>query len=255
MRIRTLLAAAIAAAAATATPASAETALSAYINGHVDFASIDAGGLDDEFTNYGVGGAVAFAVSGNVGAQLDLDVTALDDDLSDDEIVSGTAHLFHRTSAGLIGGFLGAASIDGETAWGGGVEGELYQDNLTIGGAVTYATMDDSDLDAWGLNGHVRYFYSDNLYAQADAGYANIDAGGGDGDAWTVGAGVGYQLDSAPVNFGAHVGYLSADDADLDATTVMLTIGYTFTGESLRTRDRTGASQNGFLSAFSAAIL
>ncbi len=255
MRIRTILAAAIAAVAMGAVPASAETALSAYVNGHVDWASIDSGGADDDFTNYGVNGAVAFSVANNVGAQFDLDVTALDDDLSDDEVVSGTAHLFHRTSAGLIGGFLGAATIDGDSAWGGGVEGELYRDKWTFGGAVTYATIDDTDVDAWAINGHARYFYSDNLVTQVDAGFGNVDGGTYDADAWNVGVGVGYQLASLPVNFGARVGYTSADDLDVDATTISLSIGYTFTGESLRERDRTGASQGGFLNAFSAAIL
>lgn len=255
MRIRTILAAAIAAVAVTAAPASAETALSAYINGRVDLANVDSGFGDDEFTNYGVGGAVAFAVANNIGAQLDLDIASLDDDLSEDEVLSGTAHVFHRTASGLIGGFLGAAEFDGESAWGGGVEGEVYQDNFTFGGALTYATADDIDLDLWAINGHVRYFLSDNFVTQVDAGFGNLDGPGGDGDAWTVGAGLGYQLASVPVNFGARVGYLSADDINLDVTTISLSVGYTFTGESLKTRDRTGASQGGFLSSFAAAIL
>lgn len=255
MRIRTILAAAIAAVAVTAAPASAETALSAYINGHVDWANYDSGFGDDDATNFGVNGAVAFAVSPNVGAQLDLDITALDDDISDDEIVSGTAHLFHRTSAGLIGGFLGAASIDGDSAWGGGVEGELYRDKWTFGGALSYATIDDTDVDIWTLGGHARYFYTDNLVTSVDASVGNIDTGVGDADVWGVGVGVGYQLASTPVNFGARVGYSSIDDLDLDVTTVSVSVGYTFTGESLRTRNRTGASQGGFLSAVSAAIL
>lgn len=255
MRIRTILAAAIAAVAVTAAPASAETALSAYVNGRVDLTNIDSGFGDDDYVNYGVNGAVAFAVADNIGAQLDFDVTSLDDDLSEDEIVSGTAHLFHRTAAGLIGGFLGAASIDGETGYGGGIEAEKYHGNFTFGGALTYATIDDVDVDIWAINGHVRYFLSDNFVTQVDAGFGNLDGPGGDGDAWTVGAGLGYQLDSVPVNFGARVGYASADDIDLDATTISFSVGYTFTGESLRTRDRTGASQNGFLSSFASAIL
>lgn len=256
MRIRTLVAAAIAAVTLSAGTASAETALSLYVNGHVDWSDLDSGAGDDDFTNGGIGGAAAFAVGHHVGVQVDADYTVVDSDLSDDDVFSGTAHLFYRTSAGLIGGFIGAASVDGDTAWGGGVEGEKYLENWTLGGALTYATIDDQDVDFWQLGGHARYFYNENLSTSIDAGYGQINPDvGDDSDVWNVGVGVGYQLSTIPVSFGAHVGYFSADDADIDGTTVSLSVGYTFTGESLHERDRTGASQGGFLSSIVGAIL
>ena len=75
-----------------------------------------AGATDDDYTNFAVGGAVAFAVSENIGAQIDASLTFVDEDISDDEVFAGTAHLFHRTAEGLIGGFLGFT-------FGGGVTG------------------------------------------------------------------------------------------------------------------------------------
>ncbi|MGE3143836.1 MAG: hypothetical protein AB7L65_10995, partial [Hyphomonadaceae bacterium] len=164
MSIRTFVAAAVAAVALTAGAAHAETALSIYLNGQVDFESIDAGVAgDDDFVNGTVSGAAAFAVTRNVGAQIDARYTAVDSDLSSDDVAAGTAHLFYRTASSLIGGFLGVASVQDSTAWGGGVEGKLYRGDWTFGGDLTYATSDDLDTDLWALNGDVEYFYTDNL--------------------------------------------------------------------------------------------
>lgn len=244
MRIAKILAAAVAAVALTAGAAQAETDTSVIALGHVDWAQTDTNFGDDDQTNGGVSGAVAWAISGNWGAQVDADYTFVDEG---DDVLSGTAHVFHRTAAGLVGGFIGAAKVDDDTAVGGGVELEHYADAWTVGGSLTYATVDDTDVDVWALQGHLRHYYSENLRGEVDLGYGNVDNGVNDDSVWQVGVGGAYQFASAPVSIGARLGYASFDDADVDVTSLSVSVGYTFTGESLQQRDRTGASQNGIL--------
>lgn len=255
MSIRKFVAAAVAAVALSAGAAHAETALSYYINGQVDWADIDAGPGDDNFTNVGVNGSVAVGLSRNVGAQFDLGYTALDNDLGNDDVFAGTAHLFHRTASGLIGGFLGAASVDGDTTWGGGVEAAKYAGDFTIDGALTLATNDDTDTDLWAVNGGVTYFYTDNLATSFGLGFGNVDFAVGDTDFWTVNVGVAYQLSNTPVGFTARLAYFDEDDINVDGTVLSLGVNYVFSGESLKARNRTGASQGGFLSNVLAGIL
>ena len=250
MSIRMLVSAAVAAFALTAGAAHAETALSIYLNGQVDYSSIDSSGPgDDDSTNVDVNGAAALAISQHVGAQVDANYTFVDSDVSDDDFISGTAHLFYRSPSALVGGFLGAASVADTTAWGGGVEGKLYRGNLTFSGDVTYANDDDLNTDLWAASADVAYFYNDNLSTHFGVGLGTIEPDVGDDSSfWDINVGAAYQLASVPVGFTVNLGYADADDADIQATTLSVGVNYVFTGESLHTRNTTGASQNGFLS-------
>ncbi|MET0183553.1 MAG: hypothetical protein ABW199_11770 [Caulobacterales bacterium] len=255
MSIRKLVTGALAAFALSAGAANAETALSYYVSGHVNYADLEVGGADGDDTFGGVSGAVAFAATQNIGVQIDADVTFADNDLIDDETISGTVHVFHRTAAGLIGGFIGAADVSDETVIGGGVEGAVYKGDWTFGGNLVYANADDADLDYWGLNGYAQYYFNDNLAADVALGYGNADAGGSDADVLSIAAGAEYQLSSMPVGFGVQLAYLDAGDIDADALSLSVRARYVFTGENLRTRNQTGASQRGFLSQLTALVL
>lgn len=247
MSIRKIVTAAVAAVALSAGAANAETALSYYVGGQVAFSEVEAGPVDDNFTNFGVNGAVAFAASENIGIQLDASADFIDEDLGDDDVFSGTAHVFHRNADALIGAFLGVVSDDDDTTWGGGVEGAMYNDAWVFNGALTYATNDDSDTDLWLIDGSVEYFYNENLASEFGLGFGNEDGGAGDSDFWTVNAGVKYQLASAPVGLSAHIAYSDFDDADFSETAILLGVNYVFSGESLHERTTAGASQRGFL--------
>lgn len=264
MSIRKLVSAAIAAIALGAGASDAETALSYYVSGHVNYADLEIGAGDGDDTFGGVSGAVAFAATENIGVQVDADVTFADNALIDDETISGTVHVFYRTPSALIGGFIGAAKVSGETAIGGGIEDVAYKDAWMFGASIVYANIDDADLDFWGVNGYAQYYYNENLMVEAGLGYGKADVGagafgpnspGGDADVLSVSAGAEYQLETVPVGLGAQLAYVDADDIDAEAIALSLTARYVFTGESLEERNRKGASQRGFLSQLTALKL
>jgi hypothetical protein len=253
MRLRSMLAAVAAVAALGAAPALADTNNSGYIG--VSAANFDDGDFDAQA--YSLNGAVAFPLSGNWGAQLDAEYARLENDADDSDTVSGTAHVFHRTDTHLIGVYVGANDTDEVTSYGGGVEGDLYRGDWTIGGRVSYAT-DDSDLDSdtWGGEARAKYFYTDNFTVAGSLGVdrVSVDAPGFDDfNVVTVGVGSEYQFASAPVSVFGGVAYSDVEDAD-GTTGVQIGLRYNWNGGSLRDRDRSGASLQGFQSRLAGVL-
>ena len=95
---------------------------------------------------------------------------------------------------------------------------------------------DDADADGFGLNVEGRYFFQDNLRAQANVGWASIDFGGGDDDALTFGAGGEYQFDALPVSIALNYAHSEFDEADVDSDTISLGVRWNW-GGTLRDRD------------------
>lgn len=247
MRFKTMLAAVAAAAALAATPAFAETVNSGYVG--VSAANFDADSSD--YQDYSLTGAVAFPFTGSWGAQVDGAYSYLDSDNSNEEALSATGHVFHRTPDHLIGGFIGASDSNDVTTYGGGVEGDLYRGDWTIGGRVAYVTDDSSvDVDTWSAEGRAKYFYTDNVMVSASLGFAqtSVDLPGAD-DFNTVGVGVGaeYRFEASPVSVFGGVNYTDVEDSD-DVTGVQIGVRLNWADGSLRDRDRSGASLQGIQS-------
>lgn len=246
MRLKMLVATVAAAAALAAAPAYAETVNSGYVG--LAAANFDSDGFDAQ--SYELDGAVAFALGGNWGAQLDAEYARVESDLADDDGISGTAHVFHRTDTHLIGGYFGASDADDVTVYGGGVEGDLYRGDWTIGGRVGYATDDsDVDSDVWSVDGRVKYFYSDSFMVAGGIGYDRISfdtASVDDVDVITVGVNTEYQF-TGPVSVFGGLAYADEDDTD-GVTAVQIGVRFNFNTDTLIERDRTGASLQGFQS-------
>ncbi len=197
--------------------------------------------------SYGVNGGVTIPTGGNLNILLD-GAWQTDDD-ADVDVLSGTAHLVSRNDDHAFGGFIGLANVDAggadADAWGGGAEFAKFMPNATLVGTVAYATADDADLDVWGLSGEYRIFSSDNLRFDLGAGWANVDAGGADGDAFQVGAGVEYRFAGSPFSIGGNLGYIDSDGGG-DATVIGITGRIDFGNDSLKSRDRTGNTFGSF---------
>jgi hypothetical protein len=204
----------------------------------VSYANVDVDAADDADV-YGVEGAVAFAGSNSITFEVDAAITDSDDT---DEGYGLTGHVYSRNDSHLFGGFVGIAGSDDSETWTAGLEASKFYTNWTLAGALYYANNDDFDIDGYGVNAQARYFVHDNFRVQGNLGWASVDTGAGDDNAFAYGVGGEYQLASAPISIGAAWNHVETDDSDIEADTVGVTVRYNW-GGTLRDRDRNGASQ------------
>jgi hypothetical protein len=241
-----LLATAAVAAALFAAPAFAQdvAAPSGYVGATYSHLDLNSPLGDSDADLFGAEAAVAgqFGAS-NIGFQLD---GSLSDGDNVDTTGMGSAHVFYRNDQYLVGAFGGVAGSNGSTTWGAGVEGQTYFDRATLAGAVAWATNDDVNIDLWGANAEARFFAQDNLRFDVNGGFANVDFGPIDTNVWTIGAGGEYQFDRAPVSLFAKYNYVSFDDLDVNENIFAVGVRWNFGGATLKQRDRSGASLNGF---------
>ncbi len=213
--------------------AAAQTGYVGAVYGNVD----PDGAGDEDF--YGIEGAVAFSGSGSIVFEVDASIVDADDS---DTSYGLTGHVLMRNDSHAVGGFIGLAdSENSDTTWFGGLEANKYFDQWTLAGAVFYGNNDDNDVDGYGINVEGRYFVQDNLRLDANIGYGQVDTGVGDDDVTTYGVAAEYQLASFPVSFTA--GYHTFDSDAAEADVWSIGIRYNFGGQTLRDRDRSGASQ------------
>lgn len=223
---------------AAALLAAAVPGVAAAASGYVGaaYSEVELDGADDAEA-YGVEGAVAFSGSGSIVFEVDAAVTDSDDT---DEGYGVTGHIYSRNDSHLFGGFVGIATSDDSDTWTAGLEASKFYDSWTLAGALFYANNDDAEVDAYGVNAQARLFLNDNFRLQGNLGWAQVDAGASDGDAFLYGAGGEYQFSAIPISVGASYNRVDGDDAEADVLSA--TVRYNW-GGSLRDRDRNGASQ------------
>lgn len=229
-----------------AAPAFAATG---YVGAAYTRAQVDAGLGDNDTDAFGVEGAVAFNAAQSLG--LDLDAAYADSDDSD-SVTAGTAHVYAKGGAHKFGAFVGLADA-GDTVYSVGVEGQVaIGPQVTLAGAVGYASADDTDVDAIGVDAEARFFVTDNFRLNGKLGYANLDGPGGDDDLISVGVGAEYQLAATPVSFRAGYEHSEFDTADISSDAFTVGIRYNW-GGSLKDRDTNGPSFAG-LSSLTGAL-
>ncbi len=214
----------------TATSAHAE---GGYVGGVYGNTDVDVLGDSDFY-----GAEAAFG-----GANFEVDLGLSDSDASD-SAYSIAGHLFSRDDSHLFGGFVSLSDSDGSTSWTGGVEGNLYLDNLTLAGAVGYGSNSDLDTDGYGINTQARIFPTENFRLQGNLGWTSLDIAGFDEDVITYGVGGEFQLSAVPISLTLDWNKADADTTGISADTVTFGVRYNF-GGTLRDRDRTGPSQAG----------
>jgi hypothetical protein len=237
-----LFASAALAVVALAAPAFAQDA-TGYVGG--SYTHGDTEGLETD--TWGLNGAVAFDATETLGVQIDAGYanTAFDGFDSDDTY-GATAHLFTRNDAWAIGGFAGVSDSDSNTAWTAGVEGAKYLGAVTLAGTVAYANGEESSDDAWGVGGEARYFVSDNFRLNAGLGWAEAE----DLNVWSAGLGAEYQTASSPFSIYGGYNHVKFDDVDVESDQFTIGLRYNFGGQTLKGRDRSGASFGGVAGVF-----
>lgn len=196
--------------------------------------------------SYGVNGGVAFDLSGGLAVLVDGSFSTNDD--TDVDLVTGTAHLITRDANSAWGGFVGLANVDAgggdADAYTVGGEYARFFDTSTFAAQLAYATVDDTDVDIWGVSGEYRIFSDDNLRFDIGAGWAQVDTPFGDTDGFQVGAGVEHRFAGSPISIGGNISYLDGDGSD--ATVIGATLRFDFGNESLKARDRKGNTFGSF---------
>ena len=223
---------------AAALLAVAAPGVAAAASGYVGavYSEVEVDGADDAEA-YGVEGAVAFSGSGSIVFEVDAAILDSDDT---DEAYGLTGHIYSRNEKHLFGGFVGIATSDDSDTWTAGLEASKFYDSWTLAGALFYAENDDLEADGYGVNAQARFFLNDNFRLQGNLGWAQVDTGADDGDAFLYGAGGEYQFSAVPISIGASYNRVDGDDAEADVLSA--TVRYNW-GGSLRDRDRNGASQ------------
>lgn len=206
----------------------------------------------DNSQSYGINGAAAMSLGGNLAVLVEGAYSTNDD--ANVDTLSGAAHLITRDATQAFGGFVGLANVDGGGAdadvWSVGGEYAKFFEESTLAFTAAYASADDTDVDAWGLNAEYRVFFDDNTRMDMGLGWANIDTAFGDGDGFQIGAAVEHRFANSPISLGGNVSYYEVADADA-VMVVGATLRFDFGNASLKARDRTGntfASTNGLLS-------
>ena len=231
---------------AAALMALAAPGVSAAQTGYIgaDYGSTDIDGLGSDDA-WGVSGAVELTPN----VAIDAGVTDNDSDTA----WGATGHLYTNNDARLLGGFVGVSDSDVSTSWTVGAEGQWYFGDTTLAAAASYANDDDNEVDAYGVNGEIRYFVDQNFRIEGGLGWFNLDTPVGDDTAVSLGVGGEFQFTSAPISLGVGYTRTQTDDTDIEADTVTATARWNFGGGTLHDRDHTGAALAG-LSGIGAAL-
>lgn len=205
-------------------------------------------GLEGDGNAYNVFGAFVLPLNDTFAWQFDGDATFTDIDGAEDEtVVSGTAHLYQDNETSKVGGFVGFSTGDDLSVWTAGGEGQLFIDNVNLGGAVGYFNVDDLELDGFGIVGTATFFATDNFSVGGSVGYATaeIEDLDIDLDGWNAGVGAEYQLSNAPLSIFGGYSRTDIEDADLEADSITIGVAYSFGAATLKDRERTGPGLGG----------
>ncbi|MFT4253231.1 MAG: outer membrane beta-barrel protein [Caulobacter sp.] len=233
-----LFAAAAILAVAVSAPAFAQNIGS--VGAAVNYNNIDSDAANADGTSVKIDGSVAVP-TGSWTVTLNGDVSISDNDIADETVASGAAHL--TTTVGdswRVGGFTALSRPQNDTLWAVGGEAQKYLGNVTLTGLVAYGQSNDLDADLWAVRGSANYFVSDDFRLDAGLGYSKIDSSI-DADAWDVNLGGEYKFaNSGWSTFGKYTHTESEDLADLKSDAVKVGVRYTF-GGSLKARNAAGA--------------
>lgn len=211
---------------------------------------VDNGFGGGEIDSWTLGGKIFVPMDSAIDWQFDGSVSNSDYGLGDDVTrVGGAAHAFTRNDSWAFGGFVAITDSDenDDALWSVGVEGHKYLESVTLAGQLSYGQpFDDSDVDLWSVGGEARWFLSDNFRLDARLGATQIESGSTDIDFMSYGVGGEYQFDGRPFSLYAGYDRTESDDLfDLEVDTFSVGVRFSFGGDSLKSRDRSGASFNG----------
>lgn len=235
-----------AASLAVSAGAAAETGLEGFAGFDVGYVDLDLGGRGGDAAAYGASGSWSVPLGERFGLQVDAGYQKFDGGVTDDDVVTGAAHIFVRDSEShAVGAFVADEETDGQAAWGGGVEVALYRGGLTYDAEFAVLKDEETDVEAAGGATGVTYFPRENLSVEAGVSVVELDTGAADVTAFGVSFGAEWQARHTPVSVYLEAGYERADDLDREAATVTVGVQLHSGGSQVYGRDRRGPSMNG----------
>lgn len=269
--------------ALTASPAfaaDASTAFDAQISAEIGYQD-NGNNFDEPSTNgatYAVNGSVALPLSQSIGIQADVSHSQdlmnlpVGTKLNNKTTAVG-AHLFTRSNEKFLVGLIGQVnfnqvstsgySIDTNQYFAGG-EAQAYLKNVTLTAQVAYRKDDlgsfgySPDSESLSLTGVIataqaKLFINSNWSLAAKGEYSHTNFGAGIGtdvgmNQWRLGLITERRLSSVPVSifFKANYGETKIEEVKLNDTRVVIGVKINFGSQSLKARDRSGASLEGF---------
>ena len=207
----------------------------------VNYSDIDSKVVNANGTSVKIDGSVAVPVGTAWTVTVNGDVSISDNDISDETVASGAAHLTTKVGdSWRVGGFTALSRPSNDTLWAVGAEAHKYFDKVTLSGLVAYGQSNDLDADLYAVRGEARYFVTDDFRLDGGLGYSKIDTAI-EADAWDASVGGEYKFASSGWStFGKYTHTESEDLADLKSDAVKIGVRYTF-GGSLKARDAAGA--------------
>ena len=240
--MKSLLLATAAVAVFAAAPALAQESVGSIGARYVQ-SEVDASGLTADGDGLAIDAAFAVPVTGDWTVTVDgafayaLDGAPNEDDSS----LNGRIHASRNFGNVRIGGFAGGSEAADEQLWSFGAQAQAYLNNLTVSGSLAYETIEGADADIWSLAGDAAYFVNPKFRVNAGLGWTTIDAGGLDTDAVSANVGGEYLIGLPGMSVTANYTHGELDDADLSVDTLMLGVRFSFGGDDLQTRQRSGA--------------
>jgi len=228
-----------AAAAAILAPGIASADTNAVIGLQYTNAEFDGGG---DLDNYGFNGAFSHELSNGGVLQFDGEWSRTDAGGCCFGTSYGAVHYGVRNDSYSFGGFAGLTDMM-YSGLGVGIEGQLFFGNLNVNGALGVVDFDDADLETFGGQVDVAYFFTRNLALTGLVGQSEIDGGGSDLDVTTWGIGGEWRMSASPISFVA--GYRNLDTDFGDADSWSIGVNFDFGTGSVQERTRSGTNFGG----------
>ena len=243
-------------------------------------------------TDFNLRASASYTAPNNFGGQVDGVYSKRSLGRADVSTADIAGHLFYRNDKFLVGGFaqyrnpdfnytsndissdlyvnvLANSFISEQVFW--GAEGQVFLGDVTVYGQAGKQTfVNQHDIsgqkildDGYFANIKARYFIKDNW--KADAGYvyskSNLNSGGFEGEnsanQYTLSLATEYRLTDSPVSLYALYNYNQASigSFNVDSDQLFAGVKFNFGSNSLKIRDRSGASLDPLSQTPTAAVL
>jgi hypothetical protein len=243
MRSITARALAASATALIFTAAAAAQDPSGTVGAGVSHTSIDSG---PDFAGYHFSGSYYNALTESLNLQLNAAYSAYDTDPDSVDVFGGDVALFVRDSSShAVGVFGSLVDFESGEAWGGGAEGAVFLDQVTLGAGAGVFDGEDVFDRLYGGCVYGLLYGAENFAIDGRASLADVDYGPFSSNAYALGAGAEYLVMGSGFSVVGGVEHTSLDDLDLDATTWTIGGKLQLGTRNLMQRDREGAGNRG----------
>jgi hypothetical protein len=177
------------------------------------------------------------------GAQIDGSFGNYSNGGGDQDFWALAGHVFYNGEGWRLGGVVATTHIDAgiedeEIAYGAEGSWDVGPRTVLIGSATGgETTFFGTDFDTWVADVGVRHYITPNIRIGGTLGYGNLEAGGADLDATSIGINGEFQPWSAPISITVGYDHYETDIFDIDVDSFSIGARWNFGAGTLRDRD------------------